>query len=216
MSAVGDFIGDTIGGITGSKQAGEAAQEAGAAQAQAAMAGVEETRRQFDKMVEIMSPYTQAGVGALSSQQNLLGLGGPEAQQQAIAQIESSPYLQSLQKQGEEAMLQNASATGGLRGGNIQASLAQYRPQLLNQAIQQQYANLAGLTSLGQASAAGVGAGAQQTGANIANLLGQAGAAQAGGIMGQGQVVRNTFGDAMGFGGMFVGAGGMPGLSKLF
>ena len=93
-------------------------------------------------------------------------------------------------------MLQRASATGGLRGGNIQAALAQFRPQMLQQAIEQQYGRLGGFAGAGlgvteqlyrggQASAAGQASQAQTTGANVANLLGQQGAAQAGGALGR-------------------------------
>ena len=92
FSGIGNFIGDTIGGITGASQAGEAAEKAGNVQAAAAQAGIEEQRRQFDRMMEVLAPYTQAGVGALErlqpyeqagvgaleSQQALAGLRGPE------------------------------------------------------------------------------------------------------------------------------------------
>jgi len=68
---------------------------------------------------------------------------------------------------------------------------------LLNQLIQQKYANLGGLTALGQASAAGqAGAGMQSAGA-IADLLAQQGAAQAGGIMAKGGLQRQVFGDLL-------------------
>lgn len=118
-----------------------------------------------------------------------------QRQQQAIAGIEQGPLYQELAKQGESAILQNASATGGLRGGNVQGALGQYRPQLLNQLIEQQYAKLAGLTSLGsgasqnllnigQASAAGTAAQGAQASTNISNLLAGQGQAQAAGIIG--------------------------------
>jgi hypothetical protein len=58
---------------------------------------------------------------------------------------------------------------------------------MLSQAIQQQYGNLAGMTSLGQQSAAGVGAAGMQTGQGISGLMQQAGAAQAGNYLAQGQ-----------------------------
>lgn len=216
MSFVGDFVGDTLGGITGAKQAGEAGAAAAATEAQAAMAGVDETRRQFDKLVELMSPYVSVGPEALQAQRDIIGLGGAEAQQQAISGIEQSPYFQSIAQQGENAMLQQASATGGLRGGDMQGALAQYRPQLLNQLVQQQYGNLGGLTNVGQSAAAGQAGAGQAAGANIAQLLGNQGAALAGGQLAQGQVAGQSFGSAMGIGGMFVGAGGIPGMSKLF
>ena len=95
--------------------------------------------------------------------------------------------MQALTQQGENALLQNASATGGLRGGNLEAALAKFRPQMLSQLIQSQYTNLGGLTSIGQNAAAGVGNAGQNTGNAITNLLQQQGAAQAGSALASGQ-----------------------------
>lgn len=205
MSFVGDFIGDVVGGITGAKQAGEAAEKGGELQYQAAMAGVEEQRRQFDKLVELMAPYVAAGEGGMAGQQALVGLKGPEAQQQAISALEQSPEFASLVQQGENALLQQASATGGLRGGNTQAALAQFRPQILSALIEQQYGRLGGLTKIGQASAAGQAAAGMETGSNVANLLQQGGAAQAGAAIAAGSVPRQTFGDILKIGGTVAG-----------
>lgn len=125
--------------------------------------------------------------GALSAQQDLLGLNGTQAQQKAIAALSSSPEFTGLVKQGEDAMLANASATGGLRGGNLQAALAQFRPNMLNQLIQQRFQNLGGLTALGQNAAAGVGNAGQNASSAIINALGQQGAAQAGAALASGK-----------------------------
>lgn len=198
MSFIGDLIGDVFGGITGAKQAGKAAEAGAATQAAAAGAAIEEQRRQFDKLVELMSPYVAAGVPAITAQQALVGLQGPEAEQAAIERITGGSTFQELSRQGEEALLQRASATGGLRGGNVQGALAQFRPQLLNQLIEQQYNQLGGLTSVGQASAVRQAAAGQQTGLNVANLLANQGAATAGGQVARGNVARQTFGDVLG------------------
>jgi len=179
--------------VLGSVTQSRAASKAAGAQERAAEMGVEEQRRQFDEMQRLLQPYVQAGQPALAGMQNLIGLGGAEAQQQAIAGIEQSPLLQALTRQGEEAILQRASATGGLRGGNIQAALAQFRPQMLQQALEQQYSRLGGLTSLGQQSAARVGTAGMETGQSVAGLLGQAGAAQAGGALGRGAAFGQLF-----------------------
>lgn len=211
MSFVGDLIGDVFGGITGAKQAGKAAERAGATQAAAAQQGIEEQRRQFDKFVELMAPYVTAGTGALGGQQALVGLGGAEAQQQAIAGLEGSPQFQALTQQGENAILQNAAATGGLRGGNVQAALAQFRPQVLSDLINQQYARLGGLSTMGQNAAAGQAAAGQTLGANVSGLLGQQGAATAGGQIARGAVPGQTFGQLLQIGGTIAGMGGFGG-----
>lgn len=207
MSAVGNFLGDTLGGITGTKQAAEGAQTAAGTQAVSAQQGIEEQRRQFDKFVELMSPYVSAGTGAIGQQQALIGLAGAGAQQQAISGLEQSPQYLEMVRQGENALLQNAAATGGLRGGNVQAALAQYRPQILSDLINQQYGQLGGIAQLGQASAAGQASAGIGSASNIGNLLGQQGAAIAGGQLAKGQVVRQTFKDVTGLAGAASGAG---------
>lgn len=206
MSFVGDFIGDTIGGITGAKQQGKAAERAAQIQAGASDQAIAEQRRQFDTLIELMSPYVTSGNQAIGQQGALIGLGGQQAQQDAISQLEQSPMFTSLLRQGENAMLQNASATGGLRGGNTQSALMQFRPDLLAQVINDQYSKLGGLTQIGQASAAGQASAGMQNASNIGALLADRGAALAGGQLAKGSVARNTFGDLLGIGSLAVGA----------
>lgn len=229
------LAGIAVGGatlISGMAQA-DAASSAAATQAGSAQAGIEEQRRQFDKVQELLKPYSMAGekalgglepfaaagAPALEQQQALLGLRGPEAERAAIERIKSGETFQALAGQGEEALLQRASATGGLRGGNIQGALAQFRPALLSSLIDQQYGRLGGMTALGaettgnlarlgQASAAGTGAAAQTTGANVATLLGQQGAAQAGAEIAQGKAFGAIPAAISGGLGLFSGLGG--------
>lgn len=165
----------------------DAQGKATAAQTAAQDQAITEQRRQFDKIQELLSPYTQAGPSALQGMQGLAGLRGAGEQQASIDQIKQSAQYQELARQGEQGILQNASATGGLRGGNVQAALAQFRPSLLNQLIESQYSKLAGLTQLGQNSAAGTATAGQQSAANIGNLYSAQGAAQAAGLTGVAQ-----------------------------
>jgi hypothetical protein len=131
-------------------------------------------------------------VGSLQAQQDLIGLNGPEKQRSAIEAIKESSMFSELAKQGEEGILQNASATGGLRGGNTQGALAQFRPALLSAVIDSQFSKLSGITQLGQASAAGQASAGLQTGANVATLLQDQGAARAGNYLAQGQAASNV------------------------
>lgn len=181
----GQLAGQVGASLAGSYLQSRAAEDAANVQAGVAREGIAEQRAQLEKMRELLAPYVQAGTPALQGMQALIGLGGQQAQQQAIGAIEQSPLFQAQVRQGEEAMMQNAAATGGLRGGNLQAALAQFRPAMLQQAIDQQYSRLAGLTGLGQQSAAGVGTAGINTGQNVGNLLQQQGAAMAGGVLGQ-------------------------------
>jgi len=203
-----------VGGsqLIGSSMQASAAGDAAAIQSGAAQAGIEEQRRQFDAMRELLKPYTEAGLPALEAQQAFLGLQGPEAERAAIERIRGGETFQALASQGEEALLQRASATGGLRGGNIQGALAQFRPQLLSSLIEQQYGRLGGMTQLGQRSAAGVGAAGMETGTNVANLLAQQGAAQAGGELGQAKAYGQLFNLPAQMLGFQYGAGGKAGM----
>jgi hypothetical protein len=228
-----------VGGsqLIGSSMQAKAAGEAADIQSGAAQAGIEEQRRQFDALQAILKPYVEVGAPAMArfqaygeagpkafeQQQALAGVLGPERQAAAIAEIEQGAGFQARVRSGEEALLQRASATGGLRGGNIQAALAQFRPQMLEQEIERQYGRLGGfsdigreteanLLKIGQASAAGVGAQGITTGTNVANLLAQQGAARAGGEIGQARAYGQLFnlpGQLLGF---QYGAGKTPGL----
>ncbi len=203
MSGIATAVvaGAVISGTMSSRAQKKAAASAASAQQESTEAGIAEQQRQFDAVQKLLAPYVNAGTGALGAQQNILGLNGAEAQRQAMAGIESSPQFASLSQQGENAILANASATGGLRGGNVQGALAQFRPQLLAQLIDQQYGRLGGLSSMGQNAAAGVGNAGMQTGQGISNLLQQQGAAQAGAALASGKAnaqLANTFGSGLG------------------
>ena len=182
-----------VGGVVSSQAQKSSAKSAAKSQADANEASIAEQRRQFDAVQELMKPYVNAGTQGLSGQQDLLGLNGADKQQAAIDAINNSSAMQTYLQQGENSILQNASATGGLRGGNTQSALSQFRPQLLNQLVNQQYQNLGGLTSLGQNAAAGVGNAGMQSANNISSLLQSTGQANAGSALAQGQANANMW-----------------------
>lgn len=197
MSSIGKALGSVVGGITGSTAATNGATKAASTQAAASQAGIDEQKRQFDKLVELMSPYVNSGTGALTAQQNLLGLNGNSAQATAVDNIANSDYFKTTAAQGNNAILQNASATGGLRGGNTQAALAQFQPALLNQLVQQQYANLGGLSQLGQAAASGQASAGLSSANSISQLLANKGQAVAGGQIAAGNGQQAAIGQGL-------------------
>lgn len=106
----------------------------------------------------IPQQYREEAIGQLGA---FAGLGGADAQaqqEQAIELARSSPLYKAImgtREQGEEAILRQASATGGLRSGSTSEALYDYNTQLGNQALltaynqqQQQLGRLAGLPSL--------------------------------------------------------------------
>lgn len=201
------FAAAAVVGAAASMSQAEDAEDAAYAQQQSAQQGISEERRQFDSVQKLLKPYVDAGQPALTQQQNLIGLNGNSAQQSAIDGIQNGANFQALLKQGESSILQNASATGGLRGGNTQAALAQFSPAMLNAAINDQYNKLGGMTSLGQNSAVMQANAGQQSTSSIVNLLQQQGAAQAGGLLAEGKGEAgawNSIGNAVG---MYYGKG---------
>lgn len=204
VGAVGAGV---AGSVVSSRAQASAAEDAAEAQQQSSDAAIAEQQRQFDTIVDLMKPYVEAGESSLAQQMGLIGLSGEAEQQQAIQALENSPQMQSMISQGESALLQNAAATGGLRGGNTQQALSQYRPQLLAQMIESQYGKLGGITALGQASAGGQAAAAQNTASNVGALLQQQGAAQAGAALASGQARGQLAGNIAGSIGTLAGMG---------
>lgn len=222
FSSIGKAIGSVVGGITGSKSQAKAAERAGDLQYQAAMRGIDEQRRQFNLSREDQMPWLEAGETALGGIMDLLGLapggGGAEQQAEAIAALESSPLFQSLVRSGEEAILANASATGGLRGGNIQDALSNFRADTLSQVIQQQLSNLGGLSGTAVGSAQHLGGLGASYASNISNLLGQQGSIQSGALLGKAGVrnqqsnsLGGLIGEVLGGGDVLKGIGGILG-----
>jgi hypothetical protein len=173
----------------------KAQKSAAQTQSVAADKGIAEQRRQFDTVQKLLAPFVTGGTSAFGQQLNLAGVNGADAQRAALQAIEQGPEFSALYQQGENAILQQASATGGLRGGNVQGALAQFRPQILSGLIEQQYSRLGGLATMGQNSATNVGTAGMQTGVNVGNLLAQQGAARAGGALAAGQTWGNLAGD---------------------
>lgn len=201
----------TVGSLLGGKGAKKAAKKAAQAQAQAAQAGIAEQRRQFDVTQGNLQPFLAAGQEALGAQGALLGLKGAEPQGQAIEQLKNSPLFRSLFSTGEEAILANASATGGLRGGNVQRSLADFGSDTLAKVIQQQLQNLGGISANGSQTGTNLGSLGSQNSNAISNLMQQQGAATAGGIVGRAAINSNMMNNVFSSLGMFLGQGGLRG-----
>lgn len=199
------FISKFVGNITGTNQAAAGQQAAAQTQAASAQAGIDSQEKMFSALQQALAPYTQAGTGAIGAYQNLSGLGGQAAQQTAIDSIQNGAQFQAMNQQGQNAILQNSAATGGLRGGNTQAALAQFSPQLLQSLVQQTLGNYGNIAQLGQASAAGVGSGGLQSANSISNLLTQQGAATAGGQISAGNLAGTNFNSLLKLGSSIAG-----------
>jgi hypothetical protein len=204
-----------LGGVLGGKGAKKAAKKAAAAQTAAANAAIGEERRQFDLTRSDFMPYLDEGKQGLGGLGDLVGINGGDKQGSAIEALQASPYYQSLYRNGLEANLQNASATGGIRGGNEVRSLADFGADTLNQTIQQQLSALAGWRAWAMGATNSVSNFGQNAANNIASLNMAKGQAQAGNYLTQGGITSqkwNNAGSALGsiLGGKG-GGGGMLG-----
>lgn len=171
-----------LGGVSGKKGAKKAAK----IQAKAYEDGIAEQRNEFSTIQANNAPYMAAGNKGLDSFLTLLGLNGNSGQRSAIDALKNSPLFTSQYGTGVDTILANSAATGGLRGGNTENSLADFGQQLLASVIQSQLGNYGNLTQIGQAAASGTNSAALSTGNNISNLLGQQGSSGASGALTQG------------------------------
>lgn len=169
---------------------GGAEKKAAKRQAEGITEGVEEQRRQFDLTREDFAPTIEAGDVSREQLLALTGGRGVEAEQAAISAFQESPGQKFLRERAERSVLRNASATGGLQGGNVLSALNEQAIGIAGGQLSERKNRLAGI--------AGAGTGGVQTqattggniSANISNLLGQRGAARASGITGQAAGVR--------------------------
>lgn len=206
MSFVGDAIGSVVGGITGANKAADA--QTNAANQSAAL-----SKGQFEQIQQNLAPFLQFGTSQL---QGLGGLMQPLNRQQELAQFYSGPEFAMQSQQARGQQLAASEATGGLGSTSTGNALASIAPQLGMNYLGQREAQQADMFNRLMAGAGmGLNAAAQQgqAGQNYvsqaSNAFNQAGAAQAGGSM-------SGFNTLMGLGGAFIGAGGLPGLGKLF
>ena len=226
-----------VGAIGSSVISANGAKSAADTQAQATQSGINEQNYEFNTIQRLLKPYVDAGTTALTGyngatgqyastlQQlgNLTGANGSSAQSTALQGLTSNPMYTNAMQLGQQSILQNASATGGLRGGNTIASLGYLPSQVLSGVEQQQIGNLSSslmgaqglaglygqLVSTGQNAAAGTGNAGIQTGNNITSLLGQQGAALASGTVAGANAAAGSFNTILG------GSGGQAAIAAL-
>lgn len=184
-AAFGTVTGDILGG-----KAAEASERASGI-----AAGTQREALEYLKEKEALPERFRSE--ALTGLAGLYGLGGGEGDQQAmIDRAMQSPLYKSLiggRGAGEEAILRSASATGGLRSGDVQGAMYDYNTQLENQAVLQAYQQqVQGMQAL-----SGLPSGAT----NIANLMTGIGETQAQGIIGAAGARQQGMQNLIGLGG---------------
>lgn len=202
-------VGD-IWGRQEARGAREAEEAASAAQEEQANTALGEYRRQFDVTQENLSPWLEAGTGALSEQQNILGLSGREAQQKSYDDYSMSPGQEFLRKRGEKAVIRQHLAIGGMGGGRVRSALNKQGIGFAAQDFGQHYNRLAGISNTGQQTGQQMGQFGQNYAGNAAQQYGLIGNARASGIYGGQQADargNQKFRDTLGTIGSFFGGG---------
>jgi hypothetical protein len=146
---------------------------------QAALTGLANTQNRvgglFGQAQSALSPFSSQGTQANSLQAALSGAMGPDAQRAAFAQYQESPGVDYARSQAEKAITRNASATGGLGGGNVLSELMRNAVGTYLQDFGNQFNRLGNVADRGL-SAASTGAGLNAQEAGIQAGLGQFGA----------------------------------------
>lgn len=188
----------------------KAASKASKAQMYMMQQAIAEQRAAYDEGKKMLDPYSQAGLGGLQSYLAMLGQSGDQEQQAAISGLEQTPGYQAQLGAGQRAILQNAAATGGLRGGNVQQGLAEFGSGLFGQYYQQQLDRLGQLQNQGLQTQIGLANLRAGQAANISNQYNMMGQAQGQGILAQQaakQQGMSNLGSALGAGAGFIFGG---------
>ncbi len=187
------FAADLLGGSAQKK----ASKKSAAAMIEAMNRGID-TQNAFQQQTRSdYMPYTTAGASAVD-QLNQFTNGGMSADALS-ARVMADPLYGAVYNNGEEALLQNAAATGGLRGGNTQRGLADFGADTMAKVYQQIFANLGNVANLGlgaQGAVTGVG---QNTANGVTSLLGQQGQTRAQDYLTRGGISAKMFNSAGGF-----------------
>jgi hypothetical protein len=145
MGFVSDFVEGIFGG---SDDAEDAAKDAANTQA----ASQTEALNYLKEVEKIPQQFRGE---ALTKLGGLYGLdGGTGSQKQLINQAMKSPLYSAImsgKNEGEASILRNASATGGLRSGNVQGAMYDFNVDLKTKALLESYnQQLSGLQGLAQ------------------------------------------------------------------
>jgi len=103
----------------------------------------------------LYDPYREAGVGAVGTIQDALGLRGTEGNARATQAFQTSPGYDFRMQQGEQAALRGASAAGMLNSGNTLTALNEYGQGVADQEYGTWLDRLSGLSSQGMQAVAG-------------------------------------------------------------
>ena len=205
-----------VGGAASARGASKAAK----AQRQAADQAAQVQRETFERQVELQEPFRQAGITSQNELMRLLGIGGDASaadygmltRQFRPEDMQMDPGYAFRLAEGQKALERSAAARGGLLSGSMLKGTQRFGQDLASQEYMNAFnraqaqlntrlGTLGSLYGAGQASAQQIAGQAGQMGANVGNLMTQAGQARASGYLGQANALSNALGQAaMGYG----------------
>jgi hypothetical protein len=202
--------GSLLSGILGANASEQAASEQVAAEQQAEQLQY----KMFQQVQAEEQPFIGAGTNALPYLERGLGIGGGNTSGTGslnapftLADFHQSPGYNFQLQQGENAIENTASATGGVSGGNTLKQLTNYGQGVANQDYwnaynayvarqNQQFGQLDTLVTGGQNAAANLGTFSGNAASNISNNIVGAGNAQAAGTIGAASAIGGGIGGA--------------------
>ena len=184
-----------IAAIGGALVGGIAANQAANTQAGAASDATKAQLAMFGQTQANLSPYMQAGQGALSQINAGLQPGGMFEHQFNLQDFQASPAYQFNLQQGQMAIDKAANARGGLYAPQTLQDLSKFSQGLASNEFQNAFSNyntginniynrLSGMAGAGQNAAVNLGAFSGQVGGQIGSNIIGAGNAQAAGQVG--------------------------------
>jgi hypothetical protein len=195
------WIGAVVG-LVGNAILSDSSKSSANKQSDAAKYAADMQWKMYDQNRTDQTPYREAGYGALSQLQQLLGLGGdPKAanygsltRQFTGANLQNDPGYQFGLNQGRDALQSSAAARGGLYSGATMKALERYGQDYggtkfneafnRNQAYQDSLFNrLSGISGTGQVATQQVGQAGMNAATNAGNFGIQGANAQAAGQM---------------------------------
>ena len=170
--------------IFSGSQSKKAAKKQRRALLEAQRMDLEHQEKMWHRAQELLAPFRDLGLRGGDEIRAALGYDGAEAQEAFVSRVMSSPMFDHMNEVGEEAILANAAATGGLRGGDVQQALAQQRTGNLAGLAERRIDQAMSLADLGSRAAGGGASLAPHFNEGGGRYTASAGAATAAGITG--------------------------------
>ena len=207
---IGSGLGSIISGLGGAYAANKAAQTQSNASNQAAQTQLQ----MFNQTQQNLQPYMQGGTTAMNQLVAGTQPGGaltPTPYSNfTTQQFQQDPGYQFQLQQGQNALTNAASLTGGMNSNNLkgmvnysqgmantdyQNALNNYiqQYQLGNNAKQQQFTNVLAQAGMGENAAAGLGNTSAQVGSQVGNNIVGSGVAQSAGTVGTANALTGAY-----------------------